>query len=225
MCTDIITLNDIIQIVIAIIMLCSVLLIKKSNADNFKLNRLQAAENTIIKQIEFHNNILIEINIENNCGQKAFEILYSKLKKIYSTMPGNSYQNPNDSIAEENRIKDSFTQLYNTYGSSFGNYFKNLYLLITYIDKIEIKGFERDYYIDLVKSQLSKYEILLLAYDCIWIQDKSTGKNFIDFAKKYSLLSALESKELIQSISEVKHVNIFKHRYNIEFKDQIQFSN
>ncbi len=140
-------------------------------------------------------------------------------------MPGNRYQNANDSIAEENRVKDSFTQLYNTYGSSFGNYFKNLYLLVAYIDKIEIKDFERDYYIDLVKSQLSKYEILLLAYDCIWIQDKSTGKNFIDFAKKYNLLSALESKELIQSISEVKHINIFKHRYSIEFKDQIQFSN
>lgn len=223
--TDIITLSDIIQIAIASIMLYSVLLIKKGNASNFKLNRLQAAENTIIKQIEFHNNLLIGINIENHAGQKAFEILYSKLRKIYNVMPGNSYQNPNDSVAEENRIKDSFTQLYNTYGSSFGNYFKNLYLLVAYIDKIEIKDFERDYYIDLVKSQLSKYEILLLAYDCIWIQDKTAGKNFIDFAKKYNLLSALESKELIQSISEVKHTNIFRHRYSIEFKDQIQFSN
>ncbi len=51
MSTDIISLSEIIQIVIAAIMLYSVLLIKKGNASNFKLNRLQAAENTIIKQI------------------------------------------------------------------------------------------------------------------------------------------------------------------------------
>ena len=202
---------------------------KKGNEENARLNRLQAVENTILKQIEFHNNLLkgISINIAltgrgygipnapaNASGQEAFEIFYDILKNNYITMPGNTFKNANDIDAEERRIKDSFTQLYKEYGSMFGNYFKNLYLLVKYINDKNIKGFDKSYYFDLVKSQLSKYEILLLAYDCIWIQDdKPKGEKFIEFAKDNNLLSALETDELIKSVSSVKHIDIFKNRY------------
>ena len=106
-----------------------------------------------------------------------------------------------------------------------GNYFKNLYLLVKYINDIKIKDFDRSYYIDLVKSQLSKYEILLLAYDCIWIQDKPKGQNFIELARDNNLLSALETEELIKSVSSVKHIDIFKDRYGISFRQPIEFTN
>lgn len=183
-------LSDIILIVTAIILLYTLFEMKKGNEENARLNRLQQVENTIMKQIEFHNNLLkgIYVNYEstgrgfgfpdapvNAYGQDAFEIFYDTLKQNYSTMPGNTYKNEFDMDAEERRIKDSFTQLYKVHGILFGNYFKNLYLLVKYINGINIKYFDRNYYIDLVKSLLSKYEILLLAYDCIWIQDKPKG--------------------------------------------------
>ena len=128
-------------------------------------------------------------------------------------------------VDEERRIKDSFTQLYKEYGGLFGNYFKNLYLLVKYINDKKIKDFDRSYYFDLVKSQLSKYEILLLAYDCIWIQDKPKGENFIEFAKNNDLLSALETDELIKSASTINHIDIFKSRYEITFRKPIEFTN
>jgi Putative phage abortive infection protein len=81
------------------------------------------------------------------------------------------------------------------------------------------------YYIDLVKSQLSKYEILLLAYDCIWIQDKTRGENFMELAKYNNILSALEAGELIESVSEVKHIDILKNRYAIIFGGPVEFTN
>lgn len=232
--------SDIISIVNAIILIVTLWVMKRGYDENTRLNRLQQSENTIIKQIEFHNSLLkgISINYEstgrgfgfpnppiNASGQEAFELLYDILKENYSTMPGNTYKDELDVDAEERRIKDSFTHLYNVHGSLIGNYFKNLYLLIKYINDIKIKNFDRGYYIDLVKSQLSKFEILLLAYDCIWIQDKPKGQNFIELARNNNILFALETDELIKSVSMVKHIDIFKDRYGISFKQPIEFTN
>ncbi len=234
--------SDLILIVTAIILLLTLIVIQKGNLENARLNRLQAAENTIMMQIEFHNNILKGINVNialagrgfgfpdapnTAYGQEAFEIFYEILKQSYITMPGNTYKNAQDMDAEERRIKDSFTNLYNYHGSKFGNYFKNLYLLVKYISDLKIKGFDKGYYIDLVKSQLSKYEILLLAYDCIWIQDKLKEINFIELAKNNNLLSALETDELINSekVSDVKHKDIFANRYGITFGKPIEYTN
>ncbi len=239
-CSFSLSISDVILLATAIILLFTLIEMKSGNEENARLNRLQQVENTILKQIEFHNSIFkgIYINYEsvgrgfgypnapvNAYGQEAFEILYDILKKNYVTMPGNTYKNEFDMDAEERRIKDSFTQLYNVHGSLFGNYFKNLYLLIKYIKGIDIKYFDKTYYLDLVKSQLSKYEILLLAYDCVWIQDKPKGQNFIDFAKDCNLLSALETDQLITSVSSIAHIKIFTDRYGIRFRQPVEFSN
>lgn len=226
-----------IYIVIAVIGYIQLKAMKRGNEENARLNRLQAVENTILKQLEFHYNLLNRIKVNYGLtgkgfgypdaptdayGQEAFELFYDILKQNYKTMPGFF---KDDMIDEERRIKDSFTQLYKVHGSLFGNYFKNLYLLIKYINDIKIGGFERRYYIDLVKSQLSKYELLVLAYDCIWIQDKPKGDNFIEFARDNNLLSALEEDELIKSASSVSHVSIFKEHYGIVFGRLVEFTN
>ena len=146
-------IGDIISLFTAVILLFTLWAMKNGNKENARLNRVEAAENTILKQIEFHNNLLknISINIESTgdghgtpnppkdaLGQEAFKIFYNRLKNIYTTMPG-FYNNEMD--GEERRIKDSFTQLYNEYGSLFGNYFKNLYLLVKYVNDKRIKYF------------------------------------------------------------------------------------
>ena len=133
------SVSDIILLVTAIILLYTLFEMKKGNKENARLNRLQAVENTILKQIEFHINLLkgININIEstgrgfgtlnapvNACGQEAFEIFYDSLKNNYVTMFGNTYKNEQDIDTEEKRIQDSFIQLYKEYGNMFGNYFK-----------------------------------------------------------------------------------------------------
>jgi putative phage abortive infection protein len=227
------TIDTIILTVTAIILYRTARIMKRGNDENAILNRVQAAENTIFKQIDFHNNLLNAIIVPSRGGyihgQDAFKFMYDELKEIYHRMPGNAYKDPFDIDAEDNRIKDSFYQLYQEFGNSFGNYFKNLYLLVKYIDDksndTSLKGFQADYYINLIKSQLSKYEILLLAYDCIWIQDKPKGEKFIELAKRNDLLSALEPEELFQSVSNVTHIELFRVRYGIDFEHPRAFTN
>lgn len=231
-------LNTVVVSITALILFLTLKAIKKTNEDNAKLNHIQSAENTIIKQIEFHYNILNGIKVkkyhypenqrddigwwEEGSGQQAFEILYNTLKDNYIENHDKS-----DLIKsqeeEEKLIVISFQTLYNVYGSQFGNYFKNIYYLVQYIDKLSIKSEYIDekekieYYINLIKGQLSKFEILLLAYDCIWIQTKPKGERFIDYAGKYGILSALEKKELIHS-NTFDHNAIFKS-YGINFEN------
>ena len=238
-CCILFNFSDLILLLTAVILFFTLFVMKNSNEENARFNRLQSVENTIFKQIEFHNNLLkgISINIEstgrgfgipnafiNADGKDAFQIFYEELKEIYKVIPG-YYTNTIDS--EEKRIEDSFLQLYKKYGSSFGNYFKNLYWLVKYINTNDkaIKGFDTKFYIGLVKSQLSKYEILLLAYDCIWIQDKPQGENFIELAKITNLLSALEADELINSASSINHLDIFINKYKINFRIPAEFKN
>jgi hypothetical protein len=215
--------SDIIQIITAAILLLTLLAIVWSNYNNTKINQEQVAENIIIKQIEFHYIIRNGIELVGYKGQGAFTELYIFLKEKYLSMPG--YYN-NTEADEEKKIYDSFTALYLTYGSHFGNYFKNLYYIVKNIDELPTNDkVTKEFYINLIKAQLSKFEILLLAYDCIWIQDNPPGKNFIDFARKYDLLSALETNELIVSKSSISHKDIFKNKYGIIFGKPIDFTN
>lgn len=231
-----VSIDTLILLLTGVVLYITARIMKKGNDENAMLNRLQAAGNSILKQLEFHYNLLNRIKVDYGSagrgfgypgaptdahGQEAFELLYDILKRNYEKMPGYF---KNEIADEERRIKDAFTQLYKEYGSLIGNYFKNLYLLVKYIQSVKYKDFDKTYYIDLVKSQLSKYEILLLAYDCIWIQDKPKGENFIELVADSKLLSALETDALLGSVSEVRHIVIF-NQYGINFGKPIEFTN
>jgi hypothetical protein len=221
--------SDVIQIITAIILLFTLLAIKKSNEESTLLNRVQSAENTIIKQIEFHYNILREINVnygerrqQTVYGRQSFDVLYSAFRDQYNSMAG---YHVNDKIGEQKRIEDSFTFFHFAYPNQVGGYFQNLYFLLKYIDELPKKSeYKKEYYIGLLKAQLSKYEILLIAYYCLWKQDRPKGENFIEYASKYQLLSALDTKALIRSLSSVKHEDIFKS-YGMVFDAPKEFNN
>ena len=160
---------------------------------NEKYNRLQAVKTTVFKMIDLHNNIISNIT--------PFQTMYDYLKVCYNEV---------EEMDEKKRIKMAFNKLYLVH-SEVGKYYKNLYLIIEYIQMKEqqnIIGLDSNYYIRLIKAQLSKYEILMLAYNCVWIEgetDKEDDKEFIRLARCYKLFSALEDKELIKT----EHKNLF----------------
>ena len=118
--TPIISVSDLISIANTAILIITLWVMKRGYEENTRLNRLQQAENTIVKQIEFHNNLMKGISIDyastgrgfgypnaptNAYGQDAFGLLYEILKENYSTMPGNTYKNEFDIDAEENGLR------------------------------------------------------------------------------------------------------------------------
>jgi hypothetical protein len=163
-----------------------------------KYNRLQAIKDTIFKLIDFHYKNFDSISVRGAglvapnspntvTGAKAFESMYEDLVSIYKNIDAAFYEND-----EEEIIKVAFYDLYKK-NSQIGNYYKNLYLLVEYIDikgGENIEGFDTQYYIRLIKAQLSKYELLMLAYNCIWIYGetgKKEDKEFLKLAERFKL--------------------------------------
>ena len=163
---------------------------KKANLDVAKFNSKQAFENTFFKLLDFHNTKYTEMyflfpnNDKRIYGGEAFKAMYLQLRDNYLDAVDNKR------TALE-LIKAAFAALYLNH-SQIGAYYKNLYMLVKYIDHAEhIEG--RELYISILKAQLTRYEILLLPYDCIWIEgDKDVNKEFTTLVGRYDLLSALE---------------------------------
>jgi hypothetical protein len=201
-------------ILLAIAAIRQLIDVKEFFIQNKILNQVQSSESIIIKQMEFHHKLLDGIQFENLPGGRAsFKILYQFLNEYYAETLNKAIDETEDEI--NNRINMAFSKLYKEYCYLFGNYYKNLYLLIKYIDELpENPEYKKDYYINLVTAQLSRFEILLLAYDCIWIyNDKRIGQNFMDYASKHNLFSSLETSELMH----ISHKELFTNRYKINF--------
>lgn len=158
--------------------------IKKFIKQNGNLNHLQSAENIIVKQIEFHYKILERI--ESNKKDIFFT--------IYESLRGN-YGFATDNTIEE-RINTAYSKLYQEYGDLLGHYYRNLYRIWKNINETEIEGFDKKFYAKLVRAQLSENEILLLFYNCLWVQEYDEG-NFKELIEEYELLEGINYDRLI----------------------------
>lgn len=208
--------SDTILVITALILLLTLIVIYCGIRENIKYNRLQSIKDTFFRMVEFHHNILNNIKvmkpkegaIESHWvyGGEAFESMHKTLGEILGNIRiFHQFEN------EVDRIKFSFNSIYES-NSQIGNYYKNLYLLIDYVNmknEEKITGFDGNYYIKLIKTQLSKYEILMLAYNCIWIHgetEKEEDKVFLSYARRYNLLSALDISELLKE----EHLSLLK---------------
>jgi hypothetical protein len=167
----------------------------KENKKNEQENKKQATENRIIKQIEFHhaicNNVTTPTNVAKTKfkrGRPAFEFLYEKhLKSLYRDAES---QNPQ--LGESKKTDIAFSNLYSKAGRQFGFYFRNLFYLIKYIDESE--NIDKQYFVRLVRAQLSTSEIQMLMYNCLF--DK--GRGFKTYVETYGLLNGIDETEMIK---------------------------
>ena len=184
---------------------------KKANLDNMIFNQRQATENTIFKMLEYHSTNYREMHFlfpkqdKRIYGSEAFAAMYVQLRNNYL----NSVDNKKTALE---LIKDAFTSLYLN-NSQIGAYYKNLYLLLKYIDNAKQID-SKDVYISILKAQLTRYEILLLPYNCVWIEgDKEVNEEFTTLVGKYDLLTALEQDALIDSKNDLE---IFQSKEMLE---------
>lgn len=165
-----------------------------------KEKRKNSVEDRIIKKIEFHHKCTDKVqvvlsstkNISIN-GIQAFNDLNTRLDSYYSTNK-KSHKN----IGEKELIGFSFAMLYRDHGSFFGFYFRNLFYLIRYIENSckDNEDIDIDYYMKLLRAQLSTPEIRLLMYNCLF----EKGKPFKEMVEKYGLLNGIDDHEMILPI-------------------------
>ncbi len=175
-------------------------------------NHKQSIENTFFRLLKYHEDIVKNMDISDEFeshpdysskGRNAFKTMYSIFKDDFnkntiSVFIGNDITEPVTAEKKQkiiNLINKSYLQFDNDYQPYLGYYFRNLYYIITLIDRDTVlTDKEKRFYITMLRAHLSAYELLLLFYSSL---SERGNKNAKPLILKYHLL---------------KHVEIFKDK-------------
>jgi len=155
--------------------------------------RRQSFENTFFEMLRLHNSIVESIDLINSDsgvvtkGRDAFRVFYTRLTKIYRENVKKAAGRHDDRHIVElsyfNFWKDAQTEL--------SHYFRFLFNFFRFIDK---SGFEEEYYVKLLRSQISDAELLILFYNNI----SEAGSPFRYYADKYAIFDNMPVVRLLE---------------------------
>lgn len=161
----------------------------------------QQFETTFFNMINLHNQIVNQISIicdvhdeygnilktrkETIRGRECFDGFYNIFRSFHKSF----FENP----AVPKNPKDDFidlvyTEFYEKRQSMLGHYFRNLYHIVKFVDNANIKN--KKEYTNILRAQLSKYELLLLYFNCL---SRNGSEKFKPLVEKYSLLKNISA--------------------------------
>lgn len=172
-----------------------------------KTLRRQSFENTFFEMLRLHNSIVESIDLVNGDngvitkGRDAFRVFYTRLTKIYRE----NAKKAAGRYEDRNVVEVSYFTFWKDAQTELSHYFRFLFNFFRFIDK---SGFEGEYYVKLLRSQLSDAELLILFYNNL----SESGAPFQYYANKYALFDNMPVVRLLE-------------RNHAEMADQAAFGN
>ena len=164
----------------------------------------QRFENTFFKLLEFlevcrnditHSGIQQPTTIGRDAIERMYEVFIRSYlhDNSYNPSSGESTNTFKDTCITEDGIKEQYLDFYNRdYGNELAQYFRTLYNVLKLVDQSpKIK--DKYIYTNILRAQLSRYELLLLFYNCVSSYGEEKMKPLV---KKYRLLKHLEKDKL-----------------------------
>ena len=190
---------------------------------NTKLER-DRFESTFYHLLSLHNKNVESIDIIRNMGN--YPMLNIKGRGFFKELClciEIDYNGARDhlgfkNLEPEDKLIAIYTMAYYEFLSELSHYFRHLYYIITFVDDSKIINLsEKKYYLNLVRAQLSNYEMVLLAYNCI----SPLGKNFKPLIVKYKLIKNIDfelyntgTKRIINYELLIEKYSFLKDEYN-----------
>lgn len=163
--------------------------------------KVQRFENTFFKMLELlegcRNDVFYQFNGTAYEGRDAVERLYTVYYKFYlgSNTADNFGQQiwifKEDSKTEAGIVRE-YNEFYKKYGDELGQYYRTLYNILKLVERAEFLD-DKTVYTNLVRAQLSRYELSLLFYNCLSEYGK---EKMAPLVKKYKILKHLEPSVL-----------------------------
>lgn len=189
---------------------------RKELKEQNKTMKRQRFENTFFNMLSLQQEIVANLSVESKevnraevvKGREVFEKIYEGIN-VYVL-----YEIQSIGIKE---IVYGNIENYNSNGwliSRFDHYFRHLYRIFKYIDETDlIDEKERYDYANIVRSQLSDYELVMLFYNCLAQKDNGTEENkFKPLIETYAIFNNLR-EDLLAKEDHYKLYNDGAYNY------------
>ncbi|MDC0994001.1 putative phage abortive infection protein [bacterium] len=180
----------------------------KDQRDEMRLQNknlmVQRFENTFFRVLDLFISSRDNIQYRYKGGQ--FDSGYAAMRNMYMHLVNEYFMetktNPSGiqelipciNIRDIDVVRVKYLDFYNVAGTELGQYFRTLYNLLGLIESEScITEKEKTVYAKLVRAQLSRYELVMLFYNCI---SDLGNKRMAELVLKYNLLKHLEKREL-----------------------------
>lgn len=164
----------------------------------------QNFEHTFFQLLRLHGDNVASINFrwrngdENNpvfvltSGRDCFKTFMDRYIIEYKNHP---LQLRNGLVLPQKHahIEMTYGDFFDKNQAKLGHYFRNLYHIVKLVDESEME--DKKNYTNLIRAQLSSYELFLLFYNCLSFEG---GKKFKPLVEQYTLLKHIDKSLLIE---------------------------
>lgn len=190
----------------------------------------QEFDNKFFQMLNLLNSIndrlVVNIKEKDLKGKDVFEYLKEKLyNSIFIQYEQHLYQNSlfnqHEKKTKSNFVyddkfiyfKNEFDNFNNEYDTTFKYYFINLYQILKYIDTYCRNIKEAKEYTNMIRAQLTKNALLLLAYNAIGVQNFTTNQYQL-LVEKYEFFEHLRYEDFCENSSILEIVNSILAKYD-----------
>lgn len=168
----------------------TVFLSDQTKALNEQINflRVQKFESSLFQMLSLLQSLISDIDTigkTNRSGRDCFKLFYEDLRKEFnaSILSGSSDDAINGGrvIVYKDSLSFVYSRFYEPRQQDLGHYFRFLYNMFKFISEAELNADEKRKYGNIVRAQLSNYELAILFYNCIYKEGRSFEKYAIEF--------------------------------------------
>ena len=171
----------------------------------------QEFDNKFFQMLNLLNNITENFNIESDGkqyqGKETFKFLKNKFQEY---IQNENYQSQNEEKFLD--FQSAFNDFNNSYDTTFKYYFINLYQILKYINVYIEDEEEAKEYTNMLRAQLTKNHLVLLAYNAIGVQDFTTN-DYQLLVEKYSFFEHLRYDDFCENANIIQTVNTILVKY------------
>jgi hypothetical protein len=128
--------------------------------------RKQNFEGTFFQLLQLHNDIVNAIDLVRpedgriTKGRDCFKVFFERLQNVFVARAEERSSDPPPKM-----LLISYMTFYHEHEAELGHYFRSLYNIVKFIANSDVDN--KRLYTNLVRAQLSSYELLLIFYNCL----------------------------------------------------------
>jgi hypothetical protein len=156
-----------------------------------KLIYQQSFESSFFHLLNFYHEILASLVIVDDnqsiAGRSCFKVIYDKFLSSYNDSDVTGFTNEDT----QRYIDHIYTSIYDQYQTDITHYFNTVYRIVYFVAHSEIDN--KDFYLDMIRSQLSSYELIVIFYFCL---THFAPSNFKTTLETHQMLKYLPTNKL-----------------------------